>query len=971
MGRARRTTRSAPTPVAKKLQDPVRLAAVRGTGLLDTPAEAAFDQLGELTRRLLRAPMAQLSLVTHDRQFFKCALGLPEPWQSLRETPLSHSYCSHVVATGEALAVGDSRRSPRFKHNASIRELGIVAYLGVPVRSPGGEVLGALAVMDRKPRRWTAVERRIAVDLAVMAETLIGTIAVAETARRHLSALLATAPDAIITMDAGGIITGWSPRAEEILGWTADEVIGRRMSESVVPRRHREAHERGLAELLLAGAGSVRPRRIATTVLHRSGAELPVEVTISVGRSNDDWRFCAFVRDRGASTHAERIQRAAFRIAHAAANAAGLAELLKEIHGVVAELMPARNFYVALVDAELGRLTFPYYVDEKVAPTAERPMRRGLTEYVLRTGRSQLVTPEVHRQLREAREVEPIGPPAIDWIGVPLRPRDEVIGVLVAQSYAEGVRYGEAEKEILEFVSTQVAMAIERRHAEERLRQSETKYRLLFEDNPEPIWVFDSETLRFLAVNDAAIHRYGWTREEFLAMSILDIRPPADQEEIRKRTRHPLAGPELRTGHRHCRKDGTIFDVEVMVDSTEFEGRPARLAMVRDISERKRLEGQLQQAQRLEAVGRLAGGVAHDFNNLLTAMMGYSDLLMETLAPTDERRDDLEEIRKATRRAAALTHQLLAYSRQQVLQPRIIDLNTVVHNTLRLLHRLIGENIILEPRLESKLGSVLADPAQLEQVIVNLAVNARDAMPGGGRLVIATRNLTLSAADLADRPLVAPGRYVQLTVEDSGTGMNEETAARLFEPFFTTKGPGKGTGLGLATVYGIVQQSGGIIEVKSTPGQGSTFTTLLPYVDAPPEASHATVPPISPPTGSETILLVEDEPALRAIARRALERRGYRVLEASDGEMALALATAHPERIDLLLTDVVMPRLSGREIADALTVSRKDLKVLYMSGYTDDAIVQHGVLDPTLAFLQKPFTPDLLTQKVREVLDAA
>jgi CheY-like chemotaxis protein len=364
-------------------------------------------------------------------------------------------------------------------------------------------------------------------------------------------------------------------------------------------------------------------------------------------------------------------------------------------------------------------------------------------------------------------------------------------------------------------------------------------------------------------------------------------------------------------------------------------------------------------------VGQLAGGVAHDFNNLLTAILGSTDLLLMDLPQEDPRREDLLAIRDAGERAATLTRQLLAFSRRQVLQPRVIGLNQVVAGMGKLLPRLIGEDIRLDLALAPDLASVSADPGQIEQVILNLAVNARDAMPDGGRLTIATANAVLDAVFAARNPIVQTGTYVRLSVTDTGQGMDEETLARVFEPFFTTKGPGKGTGLGLATVYGIVKQSGGYIFVRSQPGEGTTFDVYLPAVPPSAEEPTSAPPPDQPGEGSETILLAEDDAAVRSLARRALEQYGYRVLEAANGREAVDLMRQHQNEIDLLLTDIVMPEMSGRRSAEHNLQTRPDIKVLFMSGYA-------GPDQPDgRAMVQKPFTPESLARRVREVLDGA
>jgi len=390
-----------------------------------------------------------------------------------------------------------------------------------------------------------------------------------------------------------------------------------------------------------------------------------------------------------------------------------------------------------------------------------------------------------------------------------------------------------------------------------------------------------------------------------------------------------------------------------------------------DITERKQLEQQFQQAQKMEAVGRLAGGVAHDFNNLLTAILGSADLVLDDLKPNAPEREEIQEIRRAALRAADLTRQLLAFSRQQVISPTVLNPNAVVANMDKLLRRLLGEDVDLRTVLTPEPGAIKADPSQLEQVVVNLAVNARDAMPGGGKLTIETQNVDLDEEYAGGHVSAQPGSYVMLAVSDTGSGMDAVTQARIFEPFFTTKEKGKGTGLGLATVYGIVKQSGGWIWVYSEPGHGTTFKIYLPRVtEAAAPAAPSPVLPISV-RGSETVLLVEDDEMIRALVQKVLKANGYTTLVAESGPAALRLAGQHDGRIHLLMTDVVMPGMNGREVAERLAPAHAGIEVLYLSGYTDDAIVHHGVLEPGIAFLQKPFTPAVLVRKVREVLDAA
>jgi nitrogen-specific signal transduction histidine kinase len=404
------------------------------------------------------------------------------------------------------------------------------------------------------------------------------------------------------------------------------------------------------------------------------------------------------------------------------------------------------------------------------------------------------------------------------------------------------------------------------------------------------------------------------------------------------------------------------------------DGKPIGVeAIARDMSQRKHLEEQLRQAQKMEAVGQLAGGVAHDFNNMMCGVIGYSELVLARLEEDHPVRPQVVQIRRAGERAGEMTKQLLAFSRKQVLRPRVLDLNAIIAETEGLLGRLIGENIELVSNLEPVLAKVYADPGQLEQVIINLAVNARDAMPSGGKLTIETRSVKLDEQIAVVHVDSDPGNYVLLSVSDGGTGMDADTCARIFEPFFTTKDEGDGTGLGLATVYGIIKQSGGDISVESEPGRGTTFRIYLPSA---PDSADDHAPPVvdsSPDisAGWETVLLVEDEEIVRDLEREVLEANGYTVLEAEDTAHAIRLCNEHPGTIHLLLTDVVMPQMSGRELAVQLAPIRPEMKVLYASGYADDAITHHGVLERGTAFLPKPLTPGSLTHTVRAVLDAA
>jgi PAS domain S-box-containing protein len=548
-------------------------------------------------------------------------------------------------------------------------------------------------------------------------------------------------------------------------------------------------------------------------------------------------------------------------------------------------------------------------------------------------------------------------------VGFPILRGGEVLGVVEFFSQ----RIEQLDNELLGMmaaIGAQIGQFIEKKQTEEGLRL----FRALIDQATDIIEVIDPETGRFLDVNEKACVVHGYTREEYLSLGVSDIdsigasMPWAELIEERRR-----AGSQTFES-RHRRKDGSTFPVEANLNFIRLD-RDYTIAVVRDITERTQLENQYRQAQKMEAFGQLAGGVAHDFNNLLTVILGYSDLILDSLPPGDLSRGSVQEIHDAGERAALLTRQLLAFSRKQVVEPQVLDLNSVVASTEKMLGRLIGEDVTLTTVLAAGLEQVKADPGQIEQAIMNLVVNARDAMPRGGRITIETANVDLDEGYGKSHAEVEPGRYVLLAVSDNGCGMTDAVKQRIFEPFFTTKAVGKGTGLGLATVFGIVKQSGGHVRAYSEVGHGTTFKIYIPSIVEMGSAAQAKAGSPPAPSGVETILLVEDEKAVRALTGLALQKKGYTLLEAANGEEAIRLCEQHLGPIHLLVSDVVMPEMGGRQLAERLTARHPEMRVLFVSGYTDDAVVRHGVLQAEVAFLQKPFTMDALHRKVRAVLD--
>ncbi len=799
--------------------------------------------------------------------------------------------------------------------------------------------------------------------MAHRASSLQGTVIGPE----QLSAVLDSARELIAILSPDGIIQFATQSFTRILGHRTEDLVGRPIT-SLLHENDAAGFRERLRGLAASGGGTLNGR---CQLQSKDGSWRWFEAAAR------DYTNLAAIEGIVVSyqdvTDLQRMEaerQVISEVVHALNETANLDELLAGIHQALKKVLYAENCFVALHDPEADTFTFPFFADQVDTAPPPQKVGRSCTAFVFRTGSAMLIPQSEFDRLVAKGEVELVGSPSPAWLGVPLKTPTATIGVLVVQHYENDHAYDQRDLEFVSSVGGHIALAIERRRAEDALRKNEEMFRLLFSYSPLPTWVLDRETLRFLQVNDAAVRQYGYSYGEFQDMSILDLRPEEKDKDL-EHFRQWNGEGRYQGNWKHRKKDGKLIEVEITAHELDYVGRRVRLVVAQDITERHLLEQQLRQAQKMEAVGRLAGGVAHDFNNLLMVIKGHTELLLNVLPASEQIARKIEQIGRAADRASSLTRQLLAFSRMQLLQPRVMNLNGVVEDMGRLLPRLIGEDIELVIRSAEDLGAIRADASQMEQVIMNLAVNARDAMPNGGRLSIETSNADLDSAYSAVHPVVRQGSYVLLAVSDTGTGMDAETQTHIFEPFFTTKEQGKGTGLGLATVYGVVKQSGGFIWVYSEVGKGTSFKIYLPRVDQPVEKSGSTQSSSEAPRGTGTILLAEDEQDVREVAREFLESGGYTVIEAHDGAEAIQLVEKHKGAIDLLVTDMVMPGMTGQELGGMLRQKRDGLRILYMSGYSEHAAAESVQGDESIRLLTKPFSRWALLRAVHEILKQA
>jgi two-component system cell cycle sensor histidine kinase/response regulator CckA len=782
---------------------------------------------------------------------------------------------------------------------------------------------------------------------------------------QFLEQMFLASPDGLSIADCNQRVLSANETFLRMFDYEAAEVVGQPLEDLVVPS-DRLAESQWVSEALARG------ERITLETRRRKKDGTLLDVSLSCAPLLLDGKIAGFYagyHDISDRKRVEVLSSALYRVAEKSSSAHDLQQFFASVHAIVDELMYAKNFYVALYDSSTELLSFPYFVDEQDFAPQPKKLGLGLTDYLIRVGQPLLATPEVLQAMEDRGEVARNGSRSLDWMGVPLKVNNHTFGALVVQTYSKNIRYGEPDKEILTFVARQLASAVEIKRNELALRRSEARYRSLVQSSVYGIYRSSLEG-RFLDVNPALITMLGYASAEEVLLLDPEKDVFANSEEHTRliaefRRSGRLDGIELKWK----RKDGKAITVRISGRAVSNVDEPADVleAIAEDVTDRRVLEDQFRQAQKMEAVGRLAGGVAHDFNNLLMVISGYAEVILANLSLDHPLYEKGKAIQAAADRATTLTRQLLAFSRKQMLELKVVDVNAIVSDMERLLRPLIGENVEVVTTLAPDAAHTRADAGQLEQVLMNLVVNAKDAMPGGGKLAIQTKNLFVDENHRRGQTFIRPGDYVLLTVSDTGLGMDKETQSRIFEPFFTTKEKGKGTGLGLSTVYGIVKQSGGYVMVQSEEGRGTSFHIYLPRVEGVAERHPAPVAHTAL-GGTETVLLVEDEAPVRQLVRDTLAAKGYQVVEAENGEAGLAAAAQHKGNIDLVITDVVMPGLGGRDLVKQLAQTRPQTKVLYLSGYTEDAILSDGAIEKGTAFLQKPFTLQNLSRKVREVL---
>ncbi|MGD0166643.1 MAG: PAS domain S-box protein [Gaiellaceae bacterium] len=948
---ARHLVEALVTDLVARAREQRAVAQLGSRALTETDIDALMTKAAEIVADTLAFERVVIfeNIPGRETMPMRACVGLKASHEKTDSALTPGSFSRYTLESAEPVVIEDIAREDRFRPPRNLFELGIVAAVNVPI--PGRDhpwgVLGVRTTRSRTPSEsdvdflssianvlGSAIEER------EHEESLRSARASEAELHERLGAVVDASPVAIVETDVDRRVTVWNKVAENMFGWSRDEAIGAVLA-TTPPRLIDEASE--LEERVLAGEQIVN---FETESMRRDGTFFPCSLSLAPHR--DSRGNLVGIISLGTDLTSSKLAEEELTRS-------------RELYRVVVE---NSHDMIAVLDP-MGRFVF-------ASPSYEQALGYGPEELVDVSPISLVHPSDVQRASDALRQtVTGQGPSVVE-----LRMRHKRGSWVFVEGTTTSVlnENGQLQSILMNFRDIS-----ERRIAEEELREAEARYRLLVEQLPLVTYInVPGESGRWVYLSPQLEEILGFKPSDWTSdlRSFIDAIHPDDRERVT--AERAASGGKGRIGleYRLISKDGRLVWVrDEAVVVRDLSGKPLYVqGYLLDISsereadaERQRLEAQLLHSQKMEAIGRLAGGIAHDFNNLLTAITGYSELIVSELDPASSLARDAEEIKRAAEQAAAMTQQLLAFSRRQVLQPTLLSPNEVIGHMEKMLQRLIGENIELVTALDPEISTIRFDRSQIEQVIMNLVVNARDAMPDGGQITIETSNASIDASKAAELGL-EPGDYVVTVISDTGTGMDEETISHIFEPFFTTKEQGEGTGLGLATVHGIVEQSKGAIEVLSELDAGCTFHIYIPIARE-TAAADLSIPPLGETRGSESILLVEDEEMVRKLVGRVLRELGYEVFETSSGEEALAVSNSLERPIDLIVTDVVMPGMSGRELAESLTAMRPTARVLFMSGYTEEAIVHHGVSDGEAEFIGKPFTPQELAHKIRSVLE--
>lgn len=926
-----------------------RLEVLGRYQIIGTPPEECFDNITRLAAYVCGTPIALISFIDQDHQWFKSKVG----WD-VDAIPRNVCLCAHAILRSEVLVVSDTLADERMKISALATHGGVRFYAGAPLLTAAGYALGTLCVMDSVPRDLTEEQtetlRRLGQQVMAILDargiprqkvapqnepTNIPELNSSGWALREAevcNTVVETASDAIIVIDEQSTILFLNRATERIFGYREEELLRQQLT-VLMPDCLRQLHKQAMQSYLETGKKHLSWQQVELSGLHKSGKEICLEISFGEFVADGKRVFTGICRD---VTERKRTEDERLRLA-AIVESSEDAIIGKDFNGIITTWnRGAERIYGYSAGEVIGKsvsiLTPPERSDE-------------IPQILYKLSRGQRIEPyETVRLTKDGRRIH---------ISLTMSPIRDNTGKIIS---ASAVSRDITDRKLVE----------ERLRGQERaLRSSEKRYRSLFEGAVHGIYRVGLDG-QFLEVNPALVAMLGYNSADEVLKLDATSQVYADAQERHRLVQKWLQETRIEDEVKWRRRDGTIITVRLNGRTfTDEQGVVQEFEfIVEDVTGRRSLEQELRQIQKIEAVGNLASGIAHEFNNFLGVILGYSEFLFEQAGPNESLRRAVAEIKAATQRAASLTRHLLAFSRKQVLEPTILDLNQVIWEAHKLLRRLVPANIDIIPVLDPAVGRVKADPGQIQQVLLNLLINARDAMPQGGKVIIEIANTELDESYCSQHLGVQPGAYVMLTVRDTGSGMDAETLSRIFVPFYTTKE--KGTGLGLSTVYGIVKQSGGHIDVESSLGKGTVFRIYLPRMEAQVEQSEPTVTEPEELGRSETILVVEDEAALRRLICLSLHTRGYRVLSAKNGAEAVEICQQSSSQIHLVLSDIMMPHLNGLQLRERVATLCPDAKFLFMSGYSEEIV--ENLLAQGYAFLEKPFLPDELVGKVREVL---